>query len=295
MNGLASAALGVPWQSTLTSHGRLWTRASGTTARRVVFIHGLGRGGSQLVPLALAFADVRSVLVPDLFDLGGRSVSSRGQLSILEHAEALEQFLEEVGPADVFGISFGGWVASWVAARRPELVDRLFLVNPAGAREDAERIGDLFRETARGDELYRKIVAGRPFVGVPIVSRLLARGFLSVLHTPAVREFVESVRDEHLLDEAVSRIRCPVRLLLSENDQLLNSAATERIFAARGAVEGGWIEGASHNVGYEAFGLLLDELATFFGLAMPPTGLVASVAGHLRVPPTLRSFARQGA
>ncbi len=272
----------------------MWVRrvTSPGSPRRVLLVHGLGRGGAQLVPLALALRGPCSVLVPDLFDLGGRSRARSGALRIVEHAEALGDMLDGFGPADVVGISLGGWVGTWLAARRPDLVRSLYLVNPAGTRRDAEAVGDLYQETARSGELYRRVVSGRPFVGVPVLSALLQRGFTRVLQTEDVRALLLGVREEDFLEHAVPDVRCPVRLLLAENDRLLSATETRRVFAAiQGDLSGTWVEGASHNVGYEAFETLVEDLCAHLDLPVVPRTVVGSLATHLRVPPRIRRFA----
>ncbi len=275
-----------------TACGSLWVRAAlrtGDERPPVLFVHGLGRGGGQLVPLAAAFRGVRSVLVPDLFDLGGRSRGRGRTLTIPEHAEVLGELLEQHGPAEVVGISLGGWVAAWLAAQRPELVHGLYLVNPAGTREDAEALGDLYRETARGGELYRRVVASRPFLGVPVVSALLERGFLRVLQTPDVRALIDGIEEHHFIEHALPRITCRVRLLLSESDLLLRPAATLQVWTAGVRdLEGLWVAETSHNLGYEAFEVLLDDLAGYLGMRRAPASWIATVASHLRVPPRTR-------
>lgn len=286
--------LGLPGRWAWTAFGRQWVRDSdvdGAATGRVLFVHGLGRGGAQLAPLALAFRSVRRVLVPDLFDLGGRSRARHGPLTIVEQADALGQLLDAHGPADVVGVSLGGWVAAWLAARRPELVEGLYLVNPAGARAGAEEIGALYRQTAHRESLYRRTVSGRPFVGVPIVSRLIQRGFSRVLQAPDTIALLEGVTEDHFVEQALPAIRCRVRLLLAEQDRLLSSAETLRVWSsAVSGLEGAWVQGASHNLGYEAFEVLLDDLAGYLGLDRPPATTIATLASHLRVPPPVRAF-----
>jgi pimeloyl-ACP methyl ester carboxylesterase len=51
-------------------------------------------------------------------------------------AALVAEFIEKVvgGPCDVIGCSFGGYLAAWLAAQRPDLVDHLVLECPAGFR-----------------------------------------------------------------------------------------------------------------------------------------------------------------
>src|SRR5258706_16354218 len=46
------------------------------------------------------------------------------------------------GPSDVMGCSFGGCVALWLAAERPDRVDHLVLECPAGFRTKGPRPAD---------------------------------------------------------------------------------------------------------------------------------------------------------
>ena len=51
-------------------------------------------------------------------------------------ASLVAEFVEKTvsGPCDVIGCSFGGYLAAWLAAQRPDLVDHLALECPAGFR-----------------------------------------------------------------------------------------------------------------------------------------------------------------
>jgi abhydrolase domain-containing protein 6 len=270
--------------------GKLWVRSGREgRGRPLLFVHGLGRGGAQLVPLALAFAAVRNPLVPDLFDLGGKSTSRAGTTNVEEHAASLAELTDAYGRVDVVGVSLGGWVATALAAHYPERVRTLFLVNPAGARHDAEATESLFRETARAPELYRRVVRGRPFLGVPLLSQAVERGFLHALCTRETTSFLDSVHSTHFVDALVDRVTCPTFLVLSESDQLLRPEATAATYR-RGVrdLSGVWVEGASHNLGYEAPETLLRLLSTFLGHPQALTTPVARLARHLRTPPALR-------
>ena len=274
-----------------TSFGALQTRISPrrSSGTPILFVHGLGRGGTQLVPLACAFSAARTTIVPDLLDLGGSSRSVRGATSIPAHADALGELLSQLdetnGPVDVVGVSLGGWVAAWLAARHPSAVRRLFLVNPAGLRADAEAIGDLLRSPARAPELYRSVVGQRPFVGVPIVSRLIEYGFRRTLGDPVVARQLDTVEEEHFIEHALARLACPTFALLSTDDTLLRPAAMATALLAQvKEIDGSWVIGASHNIGYEAFEVVVANIARFFGVADEPRSRVLELAAHLGMP-----------
>jgi pimeloyl-ACP methyl ester carboxylesterase len=275
-----------------TSHGALTLRAT-TPARAapLLFVHGFGRGGAQLVPMALAFRGARTVLVPDLIGFGGGDAGGRTP-DLFGHAQTLADVLDEYGPADVVGVSFGGWVATWLAARHPSSVRSLFLVNPAGMRAAGEELAELYRSTARAPELYRRTVGARPFLGVPLVSRALEAGFARALRDPCIGRFIETVREEHALEYALGEVACPTYALLSSEDRLLDARATADALLDRVPhVRGAWVMGASHNVGYEAFETLVEELARFLGMPGAPASALLDASAHLRVPPRLRPLA----
>jgi lipase len=96
---------------------------------RVVFLHGVTSHGGHARLLAEDWlADDWHVLAPDL--LGHGSSPYEPPWSLDAHVDAV---VEAAGsePADWIGHSFGGRLAFELAARRPELVRRLVLLDPA--------------------------------------------------------------------------------------------------------------------------------------------------------------------
>jgi lipase len=96
-------------------------------APRVLCLHGVTSHGRHFAKLAETL-DGYHVVAPDL--LGHGSSPYEPPWSIAAHLDAI---LETVGaqPGLVVGHSFGGRLALELAARRPELVSRLVLLDPA--------------------------------------------------------------------------------------------------------------------------------------------------------------------
>ena len=79
----------------------------------------------------------RRILMPILPGFDGTPTNER-IASMAELADLAGEFIAatEIGPCDVVGHSFGGWVAAWLALRHPERLRQMVLVGAAGFRPD---------------------------------------------------------------------------------------------------------------------------------------------------------------
>ncbi len=102
--------------------------------RALVLVHGLGSRGEDWSPLipSLAAAGFH-VYVPDLLGYG-RSAKPDVDYSITLEEELVADFMQalQIKHAEIAGWSMGGWIALKLAADRPELVDRLIVLDSAG-------------------------------------------------------------------------------------------------------------------------------------------------------------------
>jgi pimeloyl-ACP methyl ester carboxylesterase len=101
--------------------------------RPVVYLHPAGgvRRTRVLEGLAKSFA----LHVPVMPGFDGTTAHSAVK-SMRGLASLVGEFIEKVmaGPGDVIGCSFGGYLAAWLAAEHPKLVEHLVLECPAGFR-----------------------------------------------------------------------------------------------------------------------------------------------------------------
>jgi pimeloyl-ACP methyl ester carboxylesterase len=99
----------------------------------VLLLHGLGSSSFVWVPTLLGLG--RKLRLIALDQIGhGRSDKPPIHYRITDFVDYLEKFIEklELKQVDLVGNSLGGWVATRLAVKRPDLVRRLILVCSAG-------------------------------------------------------------------------------------------------------------------------------------------------------------------
>ena len=115
---------------------RIFVRRAPATspgAQRAVFVHGLAGSGHNWTDLMAMLQDRLDGVAPELPGFGLSPPPESGSYSLLSHAAALIELIEQEGstPVHLLGNSLGGTVATVVAATRPDLVRTLTLISPA--------------------------------------------------------------------------------------------------------------------------------------------------------------------
>jgi|SRR5215207_4458140 len=113
--------------------GRLRVARWGSGPRRVLGLHGITASSLALAPVARHLSPDITLIAPDLRGRGG-SAALTGPYGMRTHAEDCARLLEATArggdaPVVVVGESMGAFVAVVLAADRPDLVDRLVLVD----------------------------------------------------------------------------------------------------------------------------------------------------------------------
>ena len=105
------------------------------SGKPVVYLHGWGCDGSVFTPIAKRLPNYDNYLV-DFAGFGNSDPPPESGWTVEAYAEQLKEFLSEQNLRSVIlvGHSFGCRVALVLAATRPELVERMLLVAPAGLR-----------------------------------------------------------------------------------------------------------------------------------------------------------------
>jgi pimeloyl-ACP methyl ester carboxylesterase len=221
---------------------------------RVVFLHGLVMDNlsSFYFTLANPMAAVAEVI---LYDLRGHGKSERpregyGLSDMLADLDALLETLAPEGPLFVVGNSFGGLLGLAFAAKRPERVRGLVLIDGhLGQTGWADRMAATLE--LQGDERDRQIMASfQSWLGrhSERKSTRLARTAEALVYETTL---VADMRASPSLDpQALGRVRCPVLALYGEASDLRHHA--EALASHLPRCELSVLPGCSHSVLWEA-------------------------------------------
>jgi pimeloyl-ACP methyl ester carboxylesterase len=230
------------------------------SARRIVLVHGLG--GSHLnwdllAPLLRPHARVLALDLPGF----GRSEPGERRASVPANVEILDRFLAEVAgePVVLVGNSMGGMISLLEAARSPEAVSDLVLLDAAvpGPRRSLDPlvaatfalyaipvVGERFlwlrrqRQTPlrRVRDLLRLCGVDPDAVPSSVVDRsvdlLMARQDVAGMDKAfltAARSVLRLLLDPRTYHEAMGSVTAPVLMVQGEEDRLVSVAAAREV------------------------------------------------------------------
>lgn len=236
----------------------------------VLLIHGLGSSARDWERQVEALAHSRRPIAVDLRG-HGRSDKPPGPYSIELFATDVAGILEHLGagPLPVVGISLGGIVGFQLAADRPDLVERLMVVNAVPAFE-MDSFG------MRAQIAIRKLItrfAGMERIGQMLAGRLFPDEGMSGERALMVERWAENDKAAYraafraILDwsgvvDRMSRFAKPVTVVASELDY--TSVESKRPYIdAMPSAEMVVIEGAHHAVPMERPGEFNAVLEAF--------------------------------
>ena len=205
----------------------------------VLGIHGITASSLSLAPVARHLGPAFTLVAPDL---RGRGASNRlpGPFGMRAHAADCAAVIAHVGaaPAVVVGESMGAFVAVVLAAARPELVERLVLVDgglppPMPEGIDPDRVLDAvlgpalarLRQTFPSRQAYLEFWRAHPALVEDWNDDIEAYldydlepadgdGFRSRVSEDAVRaDGAQNLTDADVVGESLRALTCPVTLL----------------------------------------------------------------------------------
>lgn len=230
--------------------GHRWTVAQADDAppgaATLVMLHGFTGSKENWYPLAAKLRGRYRMLVPDLPGWGASERKPEDDYGFVAQAERVADFIRAQSPGKpvvLLGHSMGGGIAALVAARHPELVAKVGLLDAAGVRFNDNQFGlDVLAGSnpfAVTDALslrrYIDIVFHRedakPWIPWPASRGLIAKRKQDAAFEQAVLERIGRGPERFAPGEAAASIRQPALLLWGRQDAVIDPSALD-LYAA---------------------------------------------------------------
>jgi pimeloyl-ACP methyl ester carboxylesterase len=245
----------------------------------LVFVHGLGAESLNWVPAMLSFRHQFHVYAIDLL---GHGETERPDIaySITQQAQMLHQFLEDrkAVPADVVGISMGGWVTLKFALDHPDAVNRLVVADAAGLKFQTNITVKSFLP-ATHDEFVQFMAMLTPRVhDAPYPLR---RDFMNQVAERAWitrRIFDSFLTYEDVLDGKLQGINAPVLVIWGGEERLIPLSVGEEMKQQIPKASLLVCTDSGHLAIYECWRQVKPSVAEFLTAPQPPAPYVREVA-----------------
>ena len=230
--------------------GHRWTVAQADDAppgaATLVMLHGFTGSKENWYPLAAKLRGRYRMLVPDLPGWGASERKPEDDYGFVAQAERVADFIRAQSPGKpvvLLGHSMGGGIAALVAARHPELVAKVGLLDAAGVRFNDNQFGldvlagsNPFAVTdAQSLRRYIDIVFHRedakPWIPWPASRGLIAKRKQDAAFEQAVLERIGRGPERFAPGEAAASIRQPALLLWGRQDAVIDPSALD-LYAA---------------------------------------------------------------
>ena len=246
---------------------------AGSTGETICFSHGLLWSTALFAPQIAALRERYRCIAWDHRGQGQSASDHRHCIGIELVAHDAIALVEKLAdkPVHFVGLSMGGFVAMRVAARRPELVRSVALLETSADPEPMENVGRyrLLSAVARalGPRRLRSRMA--PIMLGTTIRRDPARrdelaGYLE--HMSARRDVwraVNGVIDRAGVRDELARITAPTLVVVGDEDVATPPAKAERIVAGIAGAKLVTIAGAGHSSPVEQPAAVTSALATF--------------------------------
>lgn len=241
----------------------------------LVLVHGFTGSKENWLPMVAELPRRHRVIVPDLPGWGESTRLAEADYGIAAQAERLAAFLAalELREADLVGHSMGGAIVGVMAARDPERLATLTLMNTAGVsfepNDFARRIlaGELpfnVEDRAGWQRLVDDLFVVKPFLPARLADVLIARNRES-------HEFHRRVMDrlrgdeQRLLEQALPAIALPTLVLWCDGDRVLDVSAVDTLVRGLPRAELEVLGGCGHMPMMERPAATANALEAFVG------------------------------
>lgn len=208
----------------------------------LVLLHGFGASKDNWVRMAGHLTDDFAVYAPDL---PGHGDSTRGldrDYSVGAQVEVVRRFLDQLGldAVHLAGNSMGGGIATVFAARYPERVRSIVLMDPAGSDRYPS---ELDAALARGnnplvvkkpgdfERLVEFVAAERPFIPWPLADVMEEKAMARQRINEAIFRDLRASAQAYELSAVLAAIRAPTLIIWGAEDRVLNPRNAE-VFVA---------------------------------------------------------------
>jgi pimeloyl-ACP methyl ester carboxylesterase len=238
----------------------LWYTDQGAGPETIVFAHGLLWDGRMFDAQVAALKSRYRCITFDFRGQGRSGVTPDGydMDTLSDDAAALIQALG-AAPCHFVGLSMGGFVGMRLAARRPELIRSLVLMETSADPEPAENapkyramglVGRVFGRLGFRLVAGRvmRIMFGRKFLDDPgrAAERAEWRSRLMANHSVGITRALAGVIDRNAIHHELGKIRCPTLVMVGDQDVATVPAKAERIRDAIAGARLVIIPGAGH-------------------------------------------------
>lgn len=257
-----------------------WIYVEGGQGEPVLLVHGLAGSKENWYPTAAKLTDRYQVLIPDLPGFGESPDSADGRYQVDVQVERLHAFVAAKGWSrfHLAGHSMGGHIAGLYAARYPEQVRSLSLVNAAGVpfprnafQAELEAGGNPFAATDLEslDRFLAMAFAKPPFAPARVRAAYAAR---IAKRAPLWRGILRQLIAEdqrYRLQAELPNIQAPTLVLWCDQDQLLDVASTAAFQAGLPSADIEVLKGCGHMTPMEAPSDTAKALIANFAKAVP--------------------------
>lgn len=210
----------------------VWLQGGNPAGEPVLLLHGFGASKENWLPLLPFLARRYQLFMPDLPGWGESHFHADAPYGLDHQVARLAEWMRQKlpGPVHVVGSSMGGGIAGLLAARHPDLVRTVTLMNAAGVA------GHTTTRFERGLQQGRNGLIAHNMMGVlGLLNSVMENRALALLMAPAMYWDLVSRRDvnehmfRHLLQHepapdlaTFSAIAAPAFILWGEQDRVLH-------------------------------------------------------------------------
>jgi pimeloyl-ACP methyl ester carboxylesterase len=245
----------------------------------LVFVHGLGAESLNWVPAMLSYRHHFHVYAIDL--LGhGETEQPDIAYSISQQSEMLHQFLldHKATPADVVGVSMGGWITLKLAIDHPESVNKLVVADAAGLKFDTPITVTNFLPSNHQEFVQFMAMLTPRVHDMPYPLR---RDFLHLVASRAWitrRIFASFLTYQDVLDGKLQQINAPTLIVWGAKENMIPLAVGEEMHQQIPKSSLLVCDDSGHLAIYECWNQLKPSVTEFLTAPQPTASSVRQIA-----------------